>query len=212
MRRTRAATEFFSEMQSLTRDTVPVNVDAVCFWMIWDAQKAVLEVESYYRAISLSTQTALRDIIGTHTLEEMLSKPRVARESPAARARPEDRKSVGIHSSVGGDPRRDHPRELARRDEQAGLRRERERQARIILGTAETEIAAKFVEAARPYQNNPVAVHLRAMNMLYEGLREKGSIIVVPSSAVESMNLGAIGGLAGIAKNGDLSAPPTTST
>jgi regulator of protease activity HflC (stomatin/prohibitin superfamily) len=194
------ATEFFSE-STLTRDTVPVNVDAVCFWMIWDAQKAVLEVESYYRAISLSTQTALRDIIGTHTLEEMLSKRealgKALQEMLDHKTNPWGItvQSVEIRDVIIPESLQDAMSKQAQA--------ERERQARIILGTAETEIAAKFVEAARPYQNNPVAIHLRAMNMLYEGLREKGSIIVVPSSAVESMNLGAIGGLAGLAANGD---------
>jgi regulator of protease activity HflC (stomatin/prohibitin superfamily) len=196
------ATEFFSE-STLTRDTVPVDVDAVCFWLVWDAQKAVLEVESYYRAISLSTQTALRDIIGTHTLEEMLTQ----REA-LGRALQEmlDRKTNPWGITVQSVEVRDViiPANLQNAmSKQAQA--ERERQARIILGTAETEIAAKFVEAAGPYQNNPVAVHLRAMNMLYEGLKEKGSIVVVPSSAVESMNLGALGGLAGLNGNG---APP----
>jgi regulator of protease activity HflC (stomatin/prohibitin superfamily) len=194
------ATEFFSE-STLTRDTVPVNVDAVCFWMVWDAKKAVLEVESYYRAISLSTQTALRDIIGTHTLEEMLT-----RREDLGRALQEalDHKTNPWGITVQSVEIRDViiPANLQNAmSKQAQA--ERERQARIILGTAETEIAAKFVEAARPYQSNPVAVHLRAMNMLYEGLKEKGSIIVVPSSAVDSMNLGALGGLAGMNGHGE---------
>jgi regulator of protease activity HflC (stomatin/prohibitin superfamily) len=196
------ATEFFSE-STLTRDTVPVNVDAVCFWMIWDAQKAVLEVESYYRAISLSTQTALRDIIGTHSLEQMLSQ-----RDALGKALQEvlDRKTNPWGITVQSVEIRDVIIPESLQDAMSKqAQAERERQARIILGTAETEIAAKFVEAARPYQSNPVAVHLRAMNMLYEGLREKGSIIVVPSSAVESMNLGAIGGLTGLAANGDQS-------
>jgi regulator of protease activity HflC (stomatin/prohibitin superfamily) len=201
------ATEFFSE-NTLTRDGVPVNVDAVCFWLIWDAQKAVLEVESYYRAISLSTQTALRDIIGTHTLEEMLSK----RESLGkALQQVLDQKTNPWGITVQSVEIRDVIIPESLQDAMSKqAQAERERQARIILGTAETEIAAKFVEAALPYQNNPVAIHLRAMNMLYEGLREKGSIVVVPSSAVESMNLGAIGGLAAMAANG--TAPPPAVT
>jgi SPFH domain / Band 7 family len=196
------ATEFFSE-STLTKDTVPVNVDAVCFWMIWDAKKSVLEVESYYRAISLSTQTALRDIIGTHTLEQMLSQReaigKALQEVLDHKTNPWGItvQSVEIRDVIIPESLQDAMSKQAQA--------ERERQARIILGTAETEIAAKFVEAAIPYQNNPVAVHLRAMNMLYEGLREKGSIIVVPSSAVESMNLGAIGGLTGMAANGNVS-------
>jgi regulator of protease activity HflC (stomatin/prohibitin superfamily) len=196
------ATEFFSE-STLTRDTVPVDVDAVCFWLVWDARKSVLEVESYYRAIALSTQTALRDIIGTHTLEEMLTQ----REALGRALREMlDHKTNPWGITVQSVEIRDViiPANLQNAmSKQAQA--ERERQARIILGTAETEIAAKFVEAARPYQDNPVAVHLRAMNMLYEGLKEKGSIVVVPSSAVESMNLGALGGLASLDSN---SAPP----
>ncbi len=200
------ATEFFSE-STLTRDTVPVDVDAVYFWLVWDAKKAVLEVESYYRAISLSTQTALRDIIGTHTLEEMLTQRealgKALQEMLDAKTNPWGItvQSVEIRDVI-------IPANLQNAmSKQAQA--ERERQARIILGTAETEIAAKFVEAARPYQSNPVAVHLRAMNMLYEGLKEKGSIVVVPSSAVESMNLGAIGGLATLDGNGAPHPPAT---
>jgi regulator of protease activity HflC (stomatin/prohibitin superfamily) len=189
------ATEFFSE-RTLTKDTVPVNVDAICFWLVWDAQKAVLEVENYYRAIVLSAQTALRDAIGTHTLAELLT-----HRDAVGKALQEalDHKTNPWGITVQSVEVRDIiiPRGL---EDAMSMQAqaERERQARIILGTAETEIAAKFVEAAQPYQNNPVAVHLRAMNMLYEGLKQNSSLIVVPSTAVESMNLGAIGGLAGL--------------
>jgi regulator of protease activity HflC (stomatin/prohibitin superfamily) len=189
------ATEFSSE-STLTRDTVPVNVDAICFWMVWDAQKAVLEVENYYRAIVLSAQTALRDTIGTHTLAEMLTQ----REA-LGRTLQEvlDRKTNPWGITVQSVEIRDVIIPQALEDAMSKqAQAERERQARIILGTAETEIASKFVEAARPYQNNPVAIHLRAMNMLYEGLKEKGSMIIVPSTAVESMNLGALGGMAAL--------------
>jgi regulator of protease activity HflC (stomatin/prohibitin superfamily) len=193
------ATAFFSE-STLTRDTVPVSVDAICFWLVWDAQKAVLEVENYYRAISLSTQTALRDTIGTHTLQEMLTQRealgRVLQEVL-------DRKTNPWGITVQSVEIRDVTIPANLQDAMSKqAQAERERQARIILGTAETEIAEKFVEAARPYQNNPVAVHLRAMNMLYEGLREKGSMIIVPSTAVETMNLGAMTGLAALAGGG----------
>ena len=196
------ATEFFSE-STLTKDTVPVNVDAICFWMVWDAQKAVLEVENYYRAIVLSAQTALRDTIGTHTLAEMLTQ----RESLGKVLQETlDRKTNAWGITIQSVEIRDVIIPPALEDAMSKqAQAERERQARIILGTAETEIASKFVEAAQPYQNNPVAVHLRAMNMLYEGLKEKGSMIIVPSSAVETMNLGAMGGLAavqGTAANG----------
>jgi regulator of protease activity HflC (stomatin/prohibitin superfamily) len=196
------ATAFFSE-STLTQDTVPVSVDAICFWLVWDAQKAVLEVENYYRAISLSAQTALRDIIGTHTLHEMLTQ-REALGQKLQQALDAKTNPWGI--SVQSVEIRDVSIPASLQDAMSKqAQAERERQARIILGTAETEIAAKFVEAAKPYQNNPVAVHLRAMNMLYEGLREKGSMIIVPSTAVESMNLGAMGGLAALA---DKSAEP----
>jgi regulator of protease activity HflC (stomatin/prohibitin superfamily) len=190
------ATEFYSE-STLTRDTVPVNVDAICFWMVWDAQKAVLEAENYYRAIVLSAQTALRDTIGTHTLAEMLTQReslgKVLQESLDRKTNPWGItvQSVEIRDVIIPQGLEDAMSKQAQA--------ERERQARIILGTAEIEIASKFVEAAKPYQNNPVAVHLRAMNMLYEGLKEKGSMVIVPSSALDSMNLGAMGGLASLA-------------
>jgi regulator of protease activity HflC (stomatin/prohibitin superfamily) len=200
-------TEFYSE-STLTRDTVPVNVDAIVFWMVWDARKAVLEVENYYRAIILSAQTALRDIIGTHTLQEMLTQReelgKILQEMLDRKTNPWGItvQSVEIRDVIIPEGLEDAMSKQAQA--------ERERQARIILGTAETEIAAKFVEAARPYQNNPVAVHLRAMNMLYEGLREKGSMIIVPSTAVESMNLGAIGGLSALAQNAATPAETTS--
>lgn len=189
------ATDFQAE-STLTRDTVPVNVDAICFWLIWDAKKSVLEVESFYRAIVLSAQTALRDTIGRHTLAEMLTEReqlgKALQEVMDAKTNPWGItvQSVEIRDVIIPQALEDAMSKQAQA--------ERERQARIILGTAETEIAGKFVEAALPYQNNPVAVHLRAMNMLYEGLKEKGSIVVVPSTAVDSMNLGAMGGLANL--------------
>jgi regulator of protease activity HflC (stomatin/prohibitin superfamily) len=192
------ATEFYSE-STLTQDTVPVNVDAICFWMVWDAQKAVLEVENYYRAIVLSAQTALRDTIGTHTLAEMLTqRERLGKALQEAL----DKKTNAWGITVQSVEIRDVIIPQALEDAMSKqAQAERERQARIILGTAETEIASKFVEAARPYQNNPVAIHLRAMNMLYEGLKEKGSMIIVPSTAVESMNLGTMGGLSALAQD-----------
>jgi hypothetical protein len=153
-------------------------------------------VDNYYRAIALSTQTALRDTIGTHTLEDMLTQREALGKALQETL---DRKTNPWGITVQSVEIRDVtiPENLQNAmSKQAQA--ERERQARIILGTAETEIASKFVEAALPYQNNPVAVHLRAMNMLYEGLKEKGSIIIVPSSAVETMNLGAIGGVAAL--------------
>jgi regulator of protease activity HflC (stomatin/prohibitin superfamily) len=194
------ATEFHSE-STLTRDTVPVNVDAICFWLVWDAQKAVLEVEDYYRAIVLSAQTALRDTIGTHTLAEMLTQ----REELGKQLQNTlDAKTNAWGITVQSVEIRDViiPQGLeSAMSKQAQA--ERERQARIILGTAETEIAAKFVEAARSYRDEPVAVHLRGMNMLYEGLKEKGSMIIVPASALETMNLGNIGGIRALGQRED---------
>jgi regulator of protease activity HflC (stomatin/prohibitin superfamily) len=189
------ATEFFSE-RTLTKDTVPVNVDAICFWLIWDAQKAVLEVENYYRAIVLSAQTALRDAIGTHTLAELLThRDEVGKVLQSVL----DHKTNPWGITVQSVEVRDVVIPRALEDAMSmQAQAERERQARIILGTAETEIAAKFVEAAKPYQGNPVAVHLRAMNMLYEGLKERGSLIIVPSTAVDTMNLGTMTGLASL--------------
>lgn len=191
------STDFSSE-STLTKDTVPVNVDAICFWMVWDAKKAILEVEDFYQAIVLSAQTALRDIIGTHQLSEMLTH----REQLGKKLQKMlDDKTNPWGITVQSVEIRDIilPKDLEdamSKEAQA----ERERHARIILGTAETEIAEKFAQAAKQYESNPVAMHLRGMNMLFEGLKEKGSMIIVPSSALDTMNLGAIGGLAALSQ------------
>lgn len=191
------STDFSSE-STLTKDTVPVNVDAICFWMVWDAKKAILEVENFYMAIVLSAQTALRDIIGTHQLSELLTH----REKLGRRLQEIlDEKTNPWGITVQSVEIRDIilPKDLEdamSKEAQA----ERERHARVILGTAETEIAEKFVQAAKQYESNPVALHLRGMNMLFEGLKEKGSMIIVPSSALETMNLGAIGGMAALSQ------------
>jgi len=191
------STDFASE-STLTKDTVPVNVDAICFWMVWDAKKAILEVEDYYLAIVLSAQTALRDIIGIHELADMLTH----RGELGNRLREMlDEKTNPWGITVQSVEIRDIiiPKDLEdAMSKQAQA--ERERQARIILGTAETEIAEKFAQAAKQYESNPGAMHLRGMNMLFEGLQEKGSMIIVPSSALETMNLGAIGGLAALSQ------------
>ncbi|MCU0917072.1 MAG: slipin family protein [Planctomycetes bacterium] len=191
------ATDFSSE-STLTKDTVPVNVDAICFWMAWDAKKAVLEVQDFYQAIILSAQTALRDIIGTHELADMLTH----RGELGRRLREIlDEKTNPWGITVQSVEIRDIiiPKDLeAAMSKQAQA--ERERQARIILGTAETEIAEKFAQAAKQYEHHPGAMHLRGMNMLFEGLKEKGSMIIVPSSALETMNLGAMGGLAALSQ------------
>jgi len=183
----------FSAETTLTADTVPVNVDAIAFWMVWDAEKAVLEVEAFQDAVVLSAQTALRNAIGKHDLAELLSeRDRLGSEIQAVL----DEKTNAWGITTQAVEIRDIiiPKGLEdamSRQAQA----ERERQSRIILGTAETEIAEKFARASEHYRDNPVALHLRAMNMVYEGLRKKGSMIIVPSSAVETMGLGALGGL-----------------
>jgi len=185
-------TDFSAEM-TLTSDTVPVNVDAIAFWMVWDAQKAVLEVEQYENAVILSAQTALRNAIGKNDLANLLSeRDRLGHE--IQKVLDERTNAWGITTQAVEIRDIIIPRDLEdamSRQAQA----ERERQSRIILGTAETEIAEKFARASMHYQDNPVALHLRAMNMVYEGLRQKGSMIIVPSTAVETMGLGALGGL-----------------
>ncbi|UCC50002.1 MAG: slipin family protein [Gemmatimonadota bacterium] len=185
-------TDFRAET-TLTADTVPVNVDAIAFWMVWDAQKAVLEVERFDEAVILSAQTALRNAIGKDALAVLLSeRDRLGQEIQKVL----DEKTSGWGITTQAVEIRDIiiPKGLEdamSRQAQA----ERERQSRIILGTAETEIAEKFARASEHYRDNPVALHLRAMNMVFEGLRQKGSMIIVPSTAVETMGLGALGGL-----------------
>ncbi|KPJ83979.1 MAG: hypothetical protein AMS18_17055 [Gemmatimonas sp. SG8_17] len=183
----------FSAETTLTADTVPVNVDAIAFWMVWDAQKAVLEVEHFDDAVILSAQTALRNAIGKNDLAVLLSeRDRLGQE--IQKLLDEKTSSWGITTEAVEIRDIIIPKGLEdamSRQAQA----ERERQSRIILGTAETEIAEKFARASEHYKNNPVALHLRAMNMVYEGLRQKGSMIIVPSTAVETMGLGALGGL-----------------
>jgi regulator of protease activity HflC (stomatin/prohibitin superfamily) len=185
-------TDFHAET-TLTADTVPVNVDAIAFWMVWDAQKAVLEVKEFEEAVALSAQTALRNAIGKNELAILLSeRERLGQEIQAVleeklAAWGVTTQAVEIRDIIIPSGLED----AMSRQAQA----ERERQSRIILGTAETEIAEKFAKASEYYQDNPVALHLRAMNMVYEGLRQKGSMIIVPSSAVETMGLGALGGL-----------------
>jgi regulator of protease activity HflC (stomatin/prohibitin superfamily) len=185
-------TDFKAET-TLTRDTVPVNVDAIAFWMVWDAEKSVLEVSDFEIAVTLSAQTGLRDAIGKHELGDMLShRDRLGREIQEVL----DSKTNAWGITVQSVEIRDIiiPRELEdamSRQAQA----ERERQSRIILSNAETEIAEKFAQASEHYKANPAALHLRAMNMVFEGLKQKGSMIIVPSTAVETMGLGAMGGL-----------------
>ncbi|KAA5546384.1 slipin family protein [Adhaeribacter rhizoryzae] len=194
-------TDFKAE-QTLTKDTVPVNVDAVVYWTVWDVEKAALEVQDYQTAIYYIAQTGLRDMIGKHELADLLQeRDKVAEDLQIIMDQHTNPwgitcQSVGIKDII-------IPQTLAdamSKEAQA----ERERRARVILGTAETEIAYKFAEASEQYRNNPVALHLRGMNMLFEGLKEKGSMVIVPSSALDSMNLGAMGGLVSLAKANEL--------
>ena len=190
-------TEFRAE-QTLTKDTVPVNVDAVVYWTVWDVEKAALEVQEYVKAISFIAQTDLRDIIGKHELADLLQdREKIAED--LQKTLDANTNPWGITCQTVGIRDIIIPQALAdAMSKQAQA--ERERKARVILGTAETEIAEKFAKASEQYADNPIALHLRGMNMLYEGLKEKGSMVIVPSSALDSMNLGVIGGLVSLAK------------
>ncbi len=185
-----------SAESALTRDTVPVNVDAIVFWTVWDAQKSVLEVSDYMDAVMMSAQTALREAIGRHQLAEMITeREQLGKELQKILDEKTNPWGITMHSVEIRDVRIPAALEDAMsRQAQA----ERERQARIILGTAETEIADRFVKAGAAYADNPVGLHLRAMNMLYEAIKEKGSMVIVPSSAVETMGLGGLMGTAAI--------------
>jgi uncharacterized membrane protein YqiK len=190
-------TEFRAE-QTLTKDTVPVNVDAVVYWTVWDVEKAALEVQEYTKAISFIAQTDLRDIIGKHELADLLQEREKIAED-LQKALDSNTNPWGISCQTVGIRDIIIPQALAdAMSKQAQA--ERERKARVILGTAETEIAEKFAKASEQYSDNPIALHLRGMNMLYEGLKEKGSMVIVPSSALDSMNLGVIGGLTSLGK------------
>jgi regulator of protease activity HflC (stomatin/prohibitin superfamily) len=192
----RTITTTFAAEQTLTSDTVPVSVDAVLFWMVHDVQKAALEVQEYAQAVSWAAQTALRDIIGRTALTDLLKgRERIEHELQTlidARSNPwgvtvqsVEMRDVVIPSAL---------QDAMSREAQA----EREKRARIILGQAELEIAHSFEEAAKSYHDNPTALHLRAMNMLYEGLKEKGALMLIPSSAVESMGMGGLMGAAAL--------------
>jgi regulator of protease activity HflC (stomatin/prohibitin superfamily) len=189
----------FSAEKTLTSDTVPVDVDAVLFWVVWDAEKAALEVADYRSAIAWAAQTALREVIGQKALAEILI-GRAKMDAELQHIIDERTTPWGI--TVQSVEIRDViiPQDLEdsmSRQAQA----ERERQARVILGESEMQIAHSFAEASIAYQNNPTALHLRAMNMLFEGLKEKGALVIVPSSAVDTMNLGGISGLVSLAQN-----------
>jgi regulator of protease activity HflC (stomatin/prohibitin superfamily) len=192
----RVMTTGFAAEQTLTADTVPVNVDAVLFWMVHDPEKAALEVQSYYNTVSWAAQTALRDIIGRTSLGELLrGRERIEEELQKlidSRSNPwgvtvqsVEMRDIVIPASL---------QDAMSREAQAT----REKAARVILGEAEAAIAHSFEEAARSYAGNPTALHLRAMNMLYEGLKEKGALMLIPSSAVESMGMGGLMGAAAL--------------
>ena len=188
-----------SAESTLTRDTVPVNVDAIIFWVVWNAEKSILEVSSYVDAITLSAQTALRESIGRHNLSQMLSE-RETLGKELQRILDEKTNPWGI--TVQSVEIRDVQipqglQDAMSREAQA----DRERHARIILGEAETQISASFAKASEVYRDNPVALHLRAMNMLYEAIKEKGAMVIVPSSAVETMGLGGMLATTSLAKN-----------
>jgi regulator of protease activity HflC (stomatin/prohibitin superfamily) len=185
--------------ETLTKDTVPVNVDAVVYWTVWDVEKSALEVQDYEKAVIYIAQTGLRDTIGKYELSDLLS-DREKISSELQIILDEHTNPWGITCQNVGIRDIIIPKDLAdSMSKQAQA--QRERQARVILGTAETEIAEKFAEASLQYVSNPVALHLRGMNMLFEGLKEKGSMVIVPSSALDSMNLGAMGGLVSLAKS-----------
>jgi regulator of protease activity HflC (stomatin/prohibitin superfamily) len=182
----RVITTSFAAEETLTSDTVPVNVDAVLFWMVYDPEKAALEVQNYPQAVSWAAQTGLRDIIGRTSLTDLLR----GRE----RIEEELQQLIDERSNPWGVVIPQALQDAMSREAQAA----REKQARIILGQAEVEIAHSFETAARSYRDNPTALHLRAMNMLYEGLKEKGALMLVPSSAVESMGMGGLLGAAAL--------------
>jgi regulator of protease activity HflC (stomatin/prohibitin superfamily) len=192
----RVVTTSFAAEETLTSDTVPVNVDAVLFWMVHDSEKAALEVQEYTQAVSWAAQTGLRDIIGRTSLTELLrGRERIEAELQALI----DQRSNPWGVTVQSVEMRDiviptSLQDAMSREAQAS----REKSARIILGQAEVEIAHLFAEASKSYQNNPTALHLRAMNILYEGLKEKGALMLVPSTAVESMGLGGLMGAAAL--------------
>lgn len=190
---TRVLTSSFKAEKTLTKDTVPVDVDAVMFWKIYDPEKAALAVADYQSAIGWASQTALRDVIGKTMLSDMLEgRDKISAVLGAiidARTQPW---GISVQSVEVKDVLIPPSLENAMSMQ---AQAERERQARVILGESELQIAEKFGEAAKTYDNNPVALHLRAMNMLYEGLKANSTIVIVPSSAIETMQLGGLTGM-----------------
>jgi len=179
-----------SAESTLTRDTVPTDVDAIVFWIVWNAEKCVLEVQNFQDAVMMSAQTALRESIGRHELAQMITdREMMGRELQRILDEKTNPWGITVQSVEIRDVKIPQALEDAMsREAQA----ERERRARVILGTAETEISSKFADAAVLYKDNPIALHLRAMNMLYEAIKEKGAMVIVPSTAVETMGLGGL--------------------
>ncbi len=177
-----------SAESTLTRDTVPVNVDAIIFWMVWSAEKSILEVEDFIQAITLGSQTALRESIGRHQLAQMITdRETLGRELQKILDEKTTPWGITVQSVEIRDVRIPQALENAMSQQ---AQAERERQARVILGEAEVQVSEQFAQASRVYNDNPGALHLRGMNMLYEAIREKGAMVIVPSSAIETMGLG----------------------
>jgi regulator of protease activity HflC (stomatin/prohibitin superfamily) len=177
-----------SAESTLTRDTVPVNVDAIIFWLIWNAEKSILEVEDFTQAITLGSQTALRESIGRHQLAQMITeRETLGRELQKILDEKTTPWGITVQSVEIRDVRIPQALENAMSQQ---AQAERERQARVILGEAEVQVSEQFAQASRVYNDNPGALHLRGMNMLYEAIREKGAMVIVPSSAIETMGLG----------------------
>jgi regulator of protease activity HflC (stomatin/prohibitin superfamily) len=177
-----------SAESTLTRDTVPVNVDAIIFWLVWNAEKSILEVEDFTQAITLSSQTALRESIGRHQLAQMITeRETLGHELQKILDEKTTPWGITVQSVEIRDVRIPQALENAMSQQ---AQAERERQARVILGEAEVQVSEQFAQASRVYNDNPGALHLRGMNMLYEAIREKGAMVIVPSSAIETMGLG----------------------
>ena len=195
----RVRTSMVTAESTLTRDTVPVNVDAIVFWLVWDAQRSILEVANFVDAVGLSAQTALRESIGRHELAEMITnRDTLGHELQTVLDQKTNPWGITVQSVEIRDVRIPQALEDAMSQQ---AQAERERQARIILGDAELQVTEKFAEAAKVYEQSPTALHLRAMNMLYEAIKERGSMVIVPSSAVETMGLGGMLGTAALKKD-----------
>src|ERR1700722_17117948 len=187
-----------SAESTLTRDTVPVNVDAIIFWLVWSAEKSILEVEDFIQAITLGSQTALRESIGRHQLAQMITeRETLGHELQKILDEKTTPWGITVQSVEIRDVRIPQALENAMSQQ---AQAERERQARIILGDAEVQVSAQFAKASQMYADNPGALHLRGMNMLYEAMRDKGSMVIVPSSALETMGLGGTLATASMAK------------